>query len=85
MVIFGGFNKGGFFDDCHILKDLTWIRVNLRSLPSQPRGYHAACVLDDGRLVVTGGQADFCNSILDDAIIIDIQRTQIETTGAITI
>ena len=74
-VLFGGCGNAGLFNDCYLL-DLDeprpeWKLVRVDQSAPAERVWHAACVVQESKLVVFGG-CDKVGKLLDDVQVLDL-------------
>jgi len=81
MIIFGGSNEIGVYDDMYIfdMKYYYWKRIEAKGVNPGPRSYHG-CVLDQNqRLITFGGYTglDYTNSVYSYQLLTNTWRTHI--------
>lgn len=56
LLVFGGVTKSGYSNDLWVLSHKNkWIKANTSGRSPSPRGFHSACLLEAGYLVIFGG------------------------------
>lgn len=80
LFVFGGGSNHGFLNDlfCLDTEMMVWARLRVDGIPPVPRDAHVACVLDDTKIMIHGGNDGF--RALDDLHILCLfQRIQPST------
>nr|AML78001.1 putative LOV domain-containing protein [Viola canadensis] len=78
LVLFGGCGRQGLLNDVFVLdldaKQPTWKEV-FGGTPPLPRSWHSSCIIEDSKLVVSGGCTD-AGVLLSDTYLLDLNTNK---------